>query len=85
MGSERTDAAIAELTGQIAVLTSAIESMKARLPPLLVSVQGAADHLGISVSTVRRMVRNRRLPHVRLGASIRVDLSRIRYEVSPAG
>jgi excisionase family DNA binding protein len=54
-----------------------VETLERRLPPLLLSIADAAEHLRISVSSVRRLIKARKIPHVKLGGVVRVDLSRL--------
>ena len=50
------------------------------MPPKLLGVGDAANALGVSTVTVRRMIRNGRLAHVRIGRSVKVDLTRAPVE-----
>jgi excisionase family DNA binding protein len=59
------------LNQRIEALTAAVARLT---PPTLVSVAQAAVQLGVSEVTVRRRVRDGKLPHKRVGRSIRVDL-----------
>ncbi len=59
------------LQAQLVALTKAVQALT---PPKLVSVAQAALALGSSQKTVRRMVADGRLPSVRVGRSVRVDL-----------
>jgi excisionase family DNA binding protein len=43
-------------------------------PPKLVTVADAAETLGVSEVTVRRRIKDGRLPSKRVGRAIRVDL-----------
>lgn len=61
---------------EVATLRESIESMRKALPPLLLSVAEAARALDISEVTVRRMVREGALAHVRIGRSLKIDLTR---------
>lgn len=49
--------------------------IRRQLPPALASVPDTARVLGVSVSTVRRHIKNGALPVVRVGSAVRVDLT----------
>jgi len=59
------------LNQRIEALTAAVERLT---PPQLVGVAQAAVQLGVSEVTVRRRIRDGKLPHKRVGRSVRVDL-----------
>ena len=65
---------IAALEGQIATLTQLVAE---RLPRRLVSLQEAAEQVGVSVKTARRMVASGRWCHTRVGRVIRIDLGKV--------
>jgi excisionase family DNA binding protein len=44
----------------------------------LVSVQDAAQRLGVSVNTVRRRVKSGHIPSTRIGKAVRIDLTKVR-------
>jgi excisionase family DNA binding protein len=53
--------------------------VEARMPPArLVTVQEAADALSVSPQTIRRWCKDGRLPYVRRGHELRIDLSKVR-------
>ena len=54
-----------------------MRKVDARLPPQLVSIREAASVLGCSTATVRRKLGNGELASVRLGHTVRVDLSKL--------
>jgi excisionase family DNA binding protein len=56
-------------------LAAAINSMNRCLPPALLDPGEAAKALGVSLSTVRRRIKDGTLPVRRIGRSLRVDLS----------
>jgi excisionase family DNA binding protein len=67
------------LAGEVRRLASQIELMRAALPPLLATIPDAAEILGLSVSTVRRGVKDGSIPSRRFGQKgVRVDLTRCR-------
>jgi len=74
-----------KLPGQFADLATKVDTLTAMVAQLAKSVptSGLADiptackRLGISEATARRMAKDGRLPVVRLGRSVRIDLSKI--------
>ncbi|WP_164719963.1 helix-turn-helix domain-containing protein [Flaviflexus ciconiae] len=48
--------------------------------PEFTSIQGAATLLACSTDTVRRMIYSGKLPHARLGRTIRIPLSALTLE-----
>ncbi len=66
---------LAHLRAEVRALASRVEQLRRTLPAQLVSMQEAAGHLDLSLSTVRRMVKRGDLPYRRLGRSVRVDLA----------
>jgi len=69
---------LANLERRVADLTDAVRSMENRLPSLLVSAEHAAKVWGSSPASVRRWAAEGVIPVVRLGRSLRVDLSKVR-------
>src|SRR5262249_38918793 len=69
------EAKLAPLCAQVGRLTSEVEALRKALPPALVTMTEAARLLGLSLSTVRRRVREGILPSCTVGRSVRVDLS----------
>jgi excisionase family DNA binding protein len=61
-------------------LADEMAALRSALPPMLVTVREAAKALGISVSTLRRRVREGSVPVRRIGRGrcVRVDLSALR-------
>src|SRR5712692_3052118 len=59
-------------------LAAEIESLRRQLPPSLVTMTHAAKVLGVSLSTVRRKVRDGSLPSRKIGRAVRVDLAALR-------
>jgi excisionase family DNA binding protein len=59
------------LNQRIEALTAAVERLT---PPKLVSVSQAACQLGVSQKTVRRRIADGKLPCVKVGRAVRVDL-----------
>ena len=53
------------------------ESVALRVEPSLLTIPDAAGVLGVSVSTVRRLVRYRYLGAVRVGRSVRIERSEV--------
>jgi excisionase family DNA binding protein len=68
------------LRSDVTQLRAAVEQLRRALPPVLLSVGDAASALGVSTVTVRRMIRNGRLAHVRIGRSVKVDLTKTPVE-----
>jgi excisionase family DNA binding protein len=73
--NDRTAEPASLLHAEIRRLAASVEMMRAALPPLLVTMDVAAETLGVSLSTIRRMISAGDLPSRRLGRSVRVDLS----------
>jgi excisionase family DNA binding protein len=63
------------LNQRIEALTTAVERLT---PPELVSVAHAARQLGVSARTIRRWVRAGQIPFVKLGNTVRIDLTAVR-------
>jgi excisionase family DNA binding protein len=59
------------LNQRIEALTATVERLT---PPTLVSVAQAARQLGVSQKTVRRRIADGKLPSVKVGRAVRVDL-----------
>lgn len=53
--------------------------------PTLMTIPAVAEHLGVTERHIRRLVAERRIPHVRWGRLIRFDLRRIDEWISEAG
>lgn len=60
-----------EIAEHLARLTRAVEALR---PTVLVSVNEAARRLGVTSKTVRRRIRDGKLPVKRIGRAVRVDL-----------
>ena len=74
----RTGKLVVTLQDQVELLTVAIRSLERHLPAPLVSVQDAAERLGVSVNTVRRRVKSGDIPCTRIGKAVRIDLTKVR-------
>jgi excisionase family DNA binding protein len=74
----RTGKLVVTLQDQVELLTAAIRSLERHLPAPLVSVQDAAERLGVSVNTVRRRVKSGDIPCTRIGKAVRIDLTKVR-------
>lgn len=59
-------------------LTAKVEALRAASPPLLVPATQAAAIFKVSVPTMRRWVKTRQVPVVKVANSVRIDLSRVR-------
>ena len=68
-------AACAPLAAEIRDLRAVVTSLKALLPPNLVSVSEACRLTGLSKATIHRRVKSGELGSVRIGQSLRIDLS----------
>ncbi len=62
------------VTAELRKLTASVEAMRALSPPLLLPIPDAAKLLEVSVSTVRRGIRDGSIPHRRIGRSVRIDI-----------
>ncbi len=80
----KTPSRLANVERQLEDVAHRLEALRAALPPRrLVTIVEAAATLGISIPTARRWVRVGRLPSLRIGRTVRVDLSR--FVVADAG
>jgi len=70
-------AALEAMAGEIAELRRQISVLQAVQPLAIVTVPEAAERLGVTQRTVRRMLKTGRLKSVRIGNRVRVDLSTI--------
>ena len=68
---------LAAVETELRALRDVVEQLRRATPPAVVSLSQAAGHLGVSVSPLRRRAKAGELPVVRIGRSIRVDLSRL--------
>lgn len=68
------EAKLTPIRAEVGRLAAGIEAMRRALPPLLVSATEAARTLGLSLSTVRRRLREGTLPSKRIGSRLLVDL-----------
>jgi excisionase family DNA binding protein len=66
------------LRQEVVALTGAVRSLEQRIPARVVSVEEAAKHLSVSVQTIRRWCKSGRLPYVRRGRELRIDLTKVR-------
>lgn len=69
-------AEVRALREEVGSLRDTIEHLRVSLPPALLSVADAAKALDVAEVTVRRMIREGKLAHVRVGRAVRVDLGR---------
>lgn len=72
------DARITPLVAQIGALTAEVAQLRRSQPPALASLAEAADRLGLSLSTIRRRVRDGSIPTRRVGRRVLVDLNALR-------
>ena len=68
---------IAELERNVLDVSKKLDAVLRALPPPLVSVERAAQVLCVSVPTLRRYIKSGRVPSLRIGRGIRVDLSKL--------
>jgi len=68
------EAKLLPLQAELHRLTEEVERLRHALPPPLVSMREAARTLDVSLSTIRRRVRDGSLRAVRIGNMLRVDL-----------
>jgi excisionase family DNA binding protein len=68
---------VAALERQVASASVEVARILEALPPSLVSVSEAAAAFKVSVPTMRRWVKAGAVPTVKVGATVRVDLSRL--------
>jgi len=78
-------AAIAEIPARMAAMERVvndlrvdIEVIKAALPPVHRTIPEAAKIFGVSIPTMRRWVKARKVPTVTVESTVRVDVSRLR-------
>ena len=69
---------IIRLEAQVSALTGALRGLEERLPARVVTVEEAAQHLSVSVQTIRRWCKAGQLPYVRRGRELRIDLTKVR-------
>lgn len=67
-----------------APLSSTPQRARAGDLPLLVSIGAVAEHLGVSVRHVRRLVYERRIPYVKWGHLLRFDVDEVNAWVAGA-
>jgi hypothetical protein len=77
-------AALAEIPARMAAmervmneLRADMEGIKAALPPVHKSIPDAAKIFGVSIPTMRRWVKARKVPTVTVESTVRVDMSRL--------
>jgi excisionase family DNA binding protein len=66
------------LQEQVQTLTIAVHALAKRIPARLISVQEAAEVLGVSCATIRRKVKAGEFPYRRIGKAVRIDISKLR-------
>lgn len=70
--------AVADLKAGMEGLHAEVTLLREALPSMLVSVPEAAHRLGVSVATVRRLIKRGDVVATSVGRSIRVDVASIR-------
>lgn len=68
----------AKLEQQADRILGEIASIERRLPPALVGVAEAARLCGVSVPTMRRWIKTGEVASIKIGGTLRVDVSRLR-------
>jgi len=71
-------ASLEAMAAEIAELRKQISVLQAVQPLAIVTVPEAAERLGVTQRTVRRMLREGRLKSVRVGNRVRVDLGTVK-------
>ena len=71
--TQTTPVTLDVLHESVQALTAAVERMAAHQP--LVDLQTAADHLGVSKRTLRRLVERHDVPFRRIGRALRFNLA----------
>ncbi len=78
-------ASLGEIPARLAALEDTVQraasdlaAMRAAQPPTLVTVPEAAARCVVSVPTMRRWVRQGRVPSIKVGNTVRVDVARLR-------
>ena len=71
-----SDIEVEQLRRQVQDLTAAVRCLAQRLP-VLVTVEEAAKHFNVSTRTIRRRLRNREWPTVKVGKHTRIDLAAV--------
>jgi excisionase family DNA binding protein len=76
--------ALAEIPARLAALERAeaqsaatLEAVRVALPPALATISEAAAAFKVSIPTMRRWVKRGEVPTVKIGNTVRVDLSRL--------
>lgn len=68
----------AKLEQQASQILGEIASIERRLPPTLVGVSEAATICGVSIPTIRRWIKGGEIRSIKIGGTLRVDVSRLR-------
>lgn len=68
----------AAMAAELVALRADVAAIAALLPPVLATVPDAARVMQVSPSTIRRAIRRGEIPIVRVGRSVRVDLTALR-------
>ncbi len=69
------EAKLAPVRAELNRLNLQVESLRRALPPPLVSMSDAASALGVSLSTIKRRVKDGSLPVRRVGRKLRIDMA----------
>ena len=68
---------MAALERETAAMRNDVGAIREALPPRLVSPADAARCLAVSLPTMRRWIKTGKVPFLKVGATVRVDLSRL--------
>lgn len=66
------------LAAKLQPISDRLDGIERRLPTQLVSVERAAEHLGLCPTTIQRLCRRGKLPATRRGRKWLVDLAKVR-------
>jgi excisionase family DNA binding protein len=72
------EAKVSPVLAELRRVTSELEALRRALPPQLVTMTEAARVLDVSLSTIRRQVKDGTLPCRRVGRGVRIDLTDLR-------
>jgi excisionase family DNA binding protein len=75
--SVSTEVTPTQLLAAIEGLREEVRQLRSSIPTTLVDVQAAADYMGVSPRTVRRLVHDDAIPYRRVGRHVRFDLARL--------
>ena len=68
-------AELARLRAELAGVRQELAAISGRLPPMLVSTREAAERLGVSAKTIRRLAAAGEIRTAKIGGLLRIDLA----------